>query len=1255
MLRVGSNSPTVQNGALTFDRGLKQFMNFGPLTYNIATQGISIVWRGQFTGTAGNWERIFESSPTATNSAANYNFFLGRSSTSSTVIFRISKDASGTLTDITSGTINQNTTYVITAVYNPNVGSGTLYLWVNGVPVTPVSSVSSLVGNDRLNSFNFIGVSTFTGDKYLSASTNTFAIYNRALSNVEIYNSYLALTTTPVGRTLEIGDINGTPALSVAGDGKVSVQSVGLSSNVVPWPPSALSGYDTVINGGVYKARASTEFSPAGSGYPYAWYAFDKSATNYWVTNSPLYSSSSPYAYTGTVTTTDVNGTIYPGEWVQIQKPVSTVVSSYVITCNGIAAAPRNFVILGSRDGVNWFLVDSESSVTWTGVGQSLTFSVQSTQAFSYYRAVTRNIQGNGTYVQFIEWTLYGTADTSPSLTIAPATTFSSSVATPALTGISGDRYVPQDFSSSGLNVPAYVVSNTTTVANTVAYSSFGPFAGEGSVYFPGGTGSYVNFGNQLPLWTGGNQDATIEAWVYIPAYLSTYISFFTRPASTTSTTYDWNFYMGSSGTVYFNVNASITSGLVTSGTALPLNTWVHIAATVKSSVLSVFINGVLTGNQPTISGTVNYHSNFITMIGNYTSATGYMMNGYISNFRVVQGQALYTTTFTPPTGPLQPIQGTTQAGLPYGTVLLLRNAPAPGRVLTSKFGGANSGGINGAPLTLSFPPAAMTSYATALSSGYGQGVYVASASSEAAAATTQAWKAFERGTFVGNYPFWQCVGGYSGSTGAYNYVGSNVSVDVTGTSYAGEWLQIQMPSSIVLSNYVLSSDGTSTPVKWWILGSRDGTSWSLVDSRTTTVLTSSTPQTFSPSASQAFTYFRMVIGISYNSAVPAVYEWTLNGQIEAINITNDGRVGLGVVNPTRALEVAGDVVCGGTLSAGNPLMFRNRIINGDFRVDQRGSATSVPTAGYGPDRWQLSSSSSGQSFKRYTLVAASDDVVMKLGYKFGVQINRGTGGLVDIVQNIELGNCSDMFSQPMMLSFWGRASVASDYVVYLGVSPSGTSSVTYSAGVVYYLTTNWQYITLTIPTPVIYSTSTDPTAYGMQITLRAGSGSPNSSVQYYTGVQLEKGSVATPYEIRPYATELALCQRYYQRFQPSTSGGQRYIATGCIMGAATAGAVISLPVGLRSNLVTMYNNTGGSAAFGSALTIGSSEIYFYNGGTNFIPTTVTLSSVSTSSTEASTSTLYLNFGSGSGGSAGIASMLLVSGTNAFFAFGAEL
>jgi uncharacterized protein YpuA (DUF1002 family) len=82
-----------------------------------------------------------------------------------------------------------------------------------------------------------------------------------------------------------------------------------------------------------------------------------------------------------------------------------------------------------------------------------------------------------------------------------------------------------------------------------------------------------------------------------------------------------------------------------------------------------------------------------------------------------------------------------------------------------------------------------------------------------------------------------------------------------------------------------------------------------------------------------------------------------------------------------------------------------------------------------------------------------------------------------------------------------------------------------------------------------------------MSIQIRAVNGvMPNGSTQYYTGVQLEKGLVATPFEVRPYATELALCQRYYSNVS---------IITNQTVAVATAGnstcyIVLPVPVPLR-------------------------------------------------------------------------------------------
>jgi hypothetical protein len=1246
LIRAGQNSPTVQNGALTFDRGLRQFQNYGPMTFNIVTQGFTAVWRGAFTGTVASYERLFEFGTDATN---GYMAALRLATGSSIYFFICPSNSTSAQSIYLTTTIVQGTTYVFTFRYNPV--TQILDAWTNGVQVASSPVTTSTLVADRILSPVVVG--GYNSQGTTSMTSNTLAIYNRALSNVEILNAYSALTTNTVNAPIEIGDSNGTPALSIAGDGRVNVTKMGQTSNVLPWPPAAMTGYVTSINGGTYVASSSNDSVT----YNFTYSAFDKSNSTYWSPLNGTYTGGVPYS--GAVTTTDVNGTQYRGEWLQLQLPSQIYQSYYTIYAVSYNNAPTAWAILGSNDGVNWFLVDTRTGVSWaaTPITQTFTLSTPSTKSYSYFRMVVNMsgtvAQGVGVYSVVYELTYYGTADTAQPLTVSQPVTLSYGAQTASLTGIANAGvYVPQDFSSSGLNIPAYVVSNTATVANTVQYSSFGPFAGEGSLYFPGGTGSYVNFGTQLPVWPSSTiTDATFEAWIYLTVN-SGYNPIFSRVTSLTSGTYDWRMYIDQYNRLYmdmYNSGKGSSASIGQGSPVLSLNTWTHVAWVVRSGVSYVFINGGASGASATLTS-VNYTSSALTTVGQWNNTAGNTFNGYIASARIVSGAALYTTNFQVPSGPLQPIQGVTQAGLPYGTVLLLRNAPAPGRVLTSKFGGANSGGV------LAFPPAAMTGYSTALSSGYGQGVYVASASAEFSG--TYAYNAFDKNTGT----TW---GGQSGQyTGSgsfpYLYVGGSPpkTVDVNGNAYTGDWVQIQMPSPIILSSYsIYYNTSYACPGLFYILGSRDGTNWSLVDQRTQAPPSSSGYITFSVSSSQAFTYFRLqAYGVTTTGGTLNVLELVLNGSIEgAVNITADGRLGVGVSAPVQALEVAGSAVVAGTLSAGNPLMFRNRIINGDFRVDQRGSASSVPTSGYGPDRWQLSSSSSGQSFKRYTLVTASDDVVMKLGYRFGVQINRGTGGLVDIVQPIELGNCSDMFSQPMMLSFWGRSSTAADFTMYMGFSATGTSSMTFNSGTVYSLTTNWQYITIPVPVPPIFSTSTDPSAYGIQLTLRAGSGAPNSSIQYYTGVQLEKGSVATPFEVRPYATELQLCQRYYQRFQPSISGGQRYIATGCIMGANTAGAIIALPVGLRSNLVTMYNNSGGSAAFGSALTIGSSELYFYNGSTNFIPTTVTLSSVSTSSAEASASLIYLAFGGGSGGTAGGASMLLVSGANAFFAFGAEL
>ena len=1188
LIRAGQNAPTIQNGALTFDRGLKQYMNFGPQTFNIVTQGFTAVWRGAFTGTPGNYETIFEGGLYGTS---NGGIFVGRAGTSTGLYFQISASTgtSAVFTVPVASILSEGVQTVIAARYNP--ATSLADVWVNGVfQASATCSPAALVG-DRLLATSYVGY-PYATNSFTSMTSNTLAVYNRALSNVEIYNSYLALSTAPqqaLNTTVEFGDVNGTPALSIAGDGRVAMTNIGQTSNVLPWPPAAMTGYVTSINGGIYRASASTEYNPGGGNFYYAWYAFDKSTSTNPFASGTTYNTSIPYNYTGTVTTTDVNGTVYPGEWLQIQQPSSVTLLTYSITPSTTAAttqSPSKWVVLGSRDGVNWFLVDSRSGVTSWANGVTQTFSgVSSTQTFAYFRFVVSNSLGSTLYA-ITEWTLYGTADTAQTLTVAQPMTLSYGAQTASLTGISGDRYVPQDFSSSGLNIPAYVVSNTATTANTVQYSSFGPFAGEGSLYFPGGTGSYMNFGTQLPVWTGGSQDATFEAWVYLPAYQSDNGIIFMRNASLTSSSYDWAFYINLAGTLTLNIGAS-TSGGAGSASTVPLNQWVHVAGTIQSGTVRAFINGTLGGTTNVISGTVNYHSNYLTMMGNWKNITGDMFNGYIACARIVSGTALYTTSFTPPTGPLQPIQGVTQAGTPYGTVLLLRNAPAPGRVLTQKFGGTNSGSV------LAFPPAAMTTYATTLNSGYGQGTYVASESSNNG---YPSWQLFDKNTST----FWQVASSYTANV---PYSGTIRTVDISGNSYAGEWAQIQFPSSIILSNYSIYEGGGAMPTAWYILGSRDGINWYLIDQRNTSVWTGYT--TFNVSGSQAYTYYRFVYNTSSGTSA-SLYEIIYNGTIEGPNVTADGRLGVGVSVPTRALEVAGDVVCGGTVSSGTGLMFRNALYNGDMRIAQRGTSfTFASTSQYTLDRWYVdqygaagngtvSQIQSGLQNFANALQLASTSTVLGNWY---------------ISQSLETRDVVRFQGQPVTFSFWFRTPTPFTqswqvYVSYSTVTDQklpdfGTQGTTIISIFPSFGTTNWTYFQGTGFLPL--------NATSLAVQFFNYNNVVNGAQVQITGVQLEKGTVATPFEVRPYGVELQLCQRYYQEM-PNTNG-VHFTGGARLFGVTNATAGTNI-------LSSLYLTTPMRSAPTPTYYGGGSSTGTYN-----INTSSSGSSVSTSVSAASTGT----------------------------------
>jgi hypothetical protein len=210
-----------------------------------------------------------------------------------------------------------------------------------------------------------------------------------------------------------------------------------------------------------------------------------------------------------------------------------------------------------------------------------------------------------------------------------------------------------------------------------------------------------------------------------------------------------------------------------------------------------------------------------------------------------------------------------------------------------------------------------MTTNSTNISGqAYGNGTYVASFSpNDFGAGNTTAWQVFDR--TLSTSPSTNAV--YSAG-GTSPYAGSTTTIDTfTSTSYSGAWVQLQLPSSILLQYYSLVGGQdleTRMPLIFQVFGSTNGTTWYLVDSRTGQTPWSS-PQVFkiyNPTPSLAYSYFRFVANtLAGNWNAFTISEWLLYGASSVSLYSIGGNVGIGKTNPAYALDVTGDLNFTGT------------------------------------------------------------------------------------------------------------------------------------------------------------------------------------------------------------------------------------------------------------------------------------------------------------------------------------------------------
>lgn len=229
--------------------------------------------------------------------------------------------------------------------------------------------------------------------------------------------------------------------------------------------------------------------------------------------------------------------------------------------------------------------------------------------------------------------------------------------------------------------------------------------------------------------------------------------------------------------------------------------------------------------------------------------------------------------------------------------------------------------------------------------------------------------------------------------------------------------------------------------------------------------------------------------------------------------------------------------------SSDAPFSFRNKIINGNFDIWQRG--TSSASSGYfAADRWYSAGTLSSWSQERQSFAVGQSDVPGGPRYFYRVNVTSASGAAgsyvtfyqrIEGVRQLANGNC--------VVSFWAKADAAKQVAVNIGqvfgTGGSPSAAVFLTAQKVS-LTTAWQKFELTFAVPSISGKTLGSNGNDcLQIEFWCDAGSDWNSRTNSLGsqagtfdfaqIQVEEGSVATPFEQRPIGLELSLCERYYQ------------------------------------------------------------------------------------------------------------------------------